>query len=151
MGIRKIRTKEDEVLRKISKKVEVIDQRICTLLDDMADTMHKAEGVGLAAPQIGILKRVVVIDIGEGLIEMINPVIIFEKGEQTGDEGCLSLPGQEGEVTRPMNVIVRAQNRKGETIEVKGKELLARAICHEVDHLNGILFMDKVIPGTEVI
>jgi peptide deformylase len=146
MAVRNIRKSHDEILRKISKKVDVIDDRMLTLLDDMAETMYKAEGVGLAAPQVGVLRRVVVIDVGEGLIELINPVIVYEHGEQVDEEGCLSVPETRGEVKRPMKVIVRAMNRKGETIELTGTELLARAFCHEVDHLNGILFTDKLQP-----
>ncbi|OGO77437.1 MAG: peptide deformylase [Clostridiales bacterium GWB2_37_7] len=146
MAIRMIRKDEDEILRKISKKVEVIDDRILTLLDDMKDTMHEAEGVGLAAPQVGVLRRVAVVDVGEGLIELINPVIVFEGGEDIDEEGCLSLPGVNGAVRRPKKVIVRAQDRHGKTFEITGTDLLARAFCHEIDHLNGILFTDKVIP-----
>ncbi|MGI6586674.1 MAG: peptide deformylase [Gracilibacteraceae bacterium] len=145
MAIRVIRKDGDEILRKKSRKVEVIDDRILTLLDDMKDTMKKAEGVGLAAPQVGVLRRVVVIDIGEGLIELINPVIVFESGEQMEEEGCLSIPGIRGKVKRPEKVIVRAMNRKGETFEMTGIGLLAIAFCHEIDHLNGILFTDKAI------
>lgn len=146
MAIRIIRKDDDEILRKISKKVDVIDDRIITLLDDMKDTMYAAEGVGLAAPQVGVLRKVVVIDVGEGLIELINPVIVFEGGKKIDDEGCLSLPGRSGAVERPEKVIVRAQDRKGNTFEMTGTDLLARAFCHEIDHLNGILFIDKVIP-----
>ncbi len=145
MAVRTIRKDGDEILRKISRKVEVIDDRILTLLDDMKDTMKKAEGVGLAAPQVGVLRRVVVIDVGEGLIELINPVIVYESGEQFEMEGCLSIPGIKGKVKRPEKVIVRAQNRKGKTFEMTGTELLAIAFCHEIDHLNGILFTDKAI------
>lgn len=148
MAVRTIRKDGDEVLRKVSRKVEAIDDRILTLLDDMKDTMHKAEGVGLAAPQVGILRRVVVIDIREGLIELINPVIVYESGEQIEEEGCLSVPGIRGEVKRPAKVIVRAMNRKGETFEMTGTELLAIAFCHEIDHLNGVLFTDKAITKT---
>lgn len=148
MAIRTIRKDGDEVLRKVSRKVEVIDDRILTLLDDMKDTMKKAEGVGLAAPQVGVLRRVVVIDVGEGPIELINPVIVYESGEQLEEEGCLSIPGIRGKVKRPAKVIVRAMNRKGETIEMTGTELLAIAFCHEIDHLNGILFTDKAISTT---
>ncbi len=148
MAIRTIRKDGDEVLRKVSRKVEVIDDRILTLLDDMKDTMYKAEGVGLAAPQIGVLRRVVVIDVGDGLIELINPVIVYESGEQMEEEGCLSIPGIRGQVKRPSKVIVRAMNRKGETVEITGTDLLAIAISHEVDHLNGILFTDKAINKT---
>lgn len=145
MAVRTIRKDGDEVLRKVSRKVEVIDDRILTLLDDMKETMYKAEGVGLAAPQIGVLRRVVVIDVGEGAIELINPVIVFEGGEQLEEEGCLSVPGIRGQVKRPAKVIVRAMDRKGKTFELEGSELLAIAFCHEIDHLNGILFTDKAI------
>ncbi|MGB7604304.1 MAG: peptide deformylase [Lutisporaceae bacterium] len=146
MAIRNIRLEGDEILRKTAKKVEVIDERIITLLDDMKDTMYSKDGVGLAAPQVGVLRRVVVVDVGEGLIELINPVIVFEGGKYIEDEGCLSIPGRNEAVERPKKVIVRATNRNGETFEVVGTELLARAFCHEVDHLNGILFIDKAIP-----
>lgn len=145
MAIREIRKDSDEILRKVSRKVDKIDDRIITLLEDMAETMRAAEGVGLAAPQIGVLRRVVVIDVGEGLIELINPVMVYEKGEQLKEEGCLSIPGKSGIVRRPEKVIVRALNRKGETFEITGEGLLAIALCHEIDHLNGILFTDKAI------
>ena len=114
------------------------------LLDDMADTMYKAEGVGLAAPQIGILRRICVIDIGEGLIELVNPVIIEKSGEQFEQEGCLSVPGNYKTTSRPMKVTVRAQDRFGNTFTVTGEGLKARALCHEIDHLDGILFLDRV-------
>ncbi|NLN49939.1 MAG: peptide deformylase [Clostridiales bacterium] len=143
MAIRNIRVNGDEILRKISKRVDVIDSRIITLLDDMEETMRNAEGVGLAAPQVGVLRRVVMVDVGEGLIELINPVIVYESGEQFRKEGCLSVPGKFGIVKRPEEIIVRALNRNGETFEIKGNELLSTAICHEIDHLNGILFIDK--------
>lgn len=145
MAVREIRKDGDEVLRKVCRKVEVIDDRILTLLDDMKETMYKAEGVGLAASQVGVLRRVVVIDIGDGPIELINPVIVYESGEQLEEEGCLSVPGIRGQVKRPAKVIVRAMNRKGETFELGGEELLAIACCHEIDHLNGVLFTDKAI------
>ncbi|SNR90864.1 peptide deformylase [Anaerovirgula multivorans] len=145
MAIRIIRQDDDPILRKICRSVDKIDRRIEILLEDMAETMYSAEGVGLAAPQIGILKRVIVIDIGEGLIEMINPEIIEEQGEQCDIEGCLSLPGQSGDVIRPKKVKVKGLNRKGKEIIVEGTELLARALCHEIDHLNGILFTDKIV------
>ncbi len=148
MAIRIIRKDDDEILRKVSKKVEVIDDRILTLLDDMKDTLYDAQGVGLAAPQIGVLRRVVVVDIGEGIIELINPVIVYENGEQVDEEGCLSLPGRSGIVKRPEKVIVRAMDREGKTFEMSGTELLARAFCHEVDHLNGVLYTDKMIRDT---
>jgi peptide deformylase len=150
MAIRIIRKDDDEILRKVSKKVDVIDDRILTLLDDMRDTMYDANGVGLAAPQVGVLRRIAVVDIGEGLIELINPVIVYENGQDIDEEGCLSLPGKSGAVCRPKKVIVRAQNRYGETFEITGTDLLARAFCHEIDHLNGILFTDKIIEGYKV-
>lgn len=146
MALREIKKHpRDEILRKKSRKVDKIDQRIITLLDDMTETMYKADGVGLAAPQVGILKRIVVIDVGDGLIELINPEIIDAKGSQIGDEGCLSLPGITGRVKRPNEVKLRALNRKGEEIEMVGTGLLARAMCHETDHLDGILFIDKAM------
>ncbi len=145
MAIREIRKDSDEILRKLSKKVDKIDERIITLLDDMKDTMYKAEGIGLAAPQVGVLRRATVIDVGEGIVELVNPVIVYEHGVQCEEEGCLSIPGEKGTVKRPAKVIVRAINRNGETFEITGTELLARALCHEIDHLNGILFTDKVI------
>lgn len=114
----------------------------------MAETMYNAEGVGLAAPQVGILRRVVVIDVGEGVIELINPEIIEQEGEQVAIEGCLSIPGLSGMVKRPARVVVSALNRHGERIEIEGTDLLARALCHEIDHLDGILYVDKVEPGT---
>jgi len=145
MAIRNIRTEEDNILRKKSKPVEKIDQRTLTLLDDMAETMYSANGVGLAAPQVGVLKRIVVIDVGDGLIELINPEIISENGEQTKAEGCLSIPGIYGLVKRPEEVTVKALDREGKEFNVKGEGLLAVALCHEIDHLDGILFRDKVI------
>lgn len=149
MAIRRIMIYgKDDVLRKESKPVEKIDERILQLLDDMAETMRHADGVGIAAPQVGILRRVVVIDVGEGLIELINPEILETSGQQQGTEGCLSIPGVRGEVIRPEKVRVKALNRKGEPIEITGTGLLARALCHEIDHLDGILFIDKVVPGT---
>lgn len=144
MAIRKIRTEEDEILRKKSKEVLDINENIITLLNDMAETMYDANGVGLAAPQVGVLRKVVVIDIGEGIVELINPVILETNGEQTGEEGCLSLPGKIAEVTRPNYCKVKALNRTGQEIIVEGKELMARALFHEIDHLNGELFIDKI-------
>ena len=145
MALRQIVKIGEPVLRKKSKVVKEINDRIIELLDDMADTMYEADGVGLAAPQVGILKRVVVIDIGDGLIELINPEIIETEGEYLDNEGCLSVPGESGDVLRPYRVKVRALNRFGETIEIEGEELLARAFCHEIDHLDGILYVDKVV------
>ena len=146
MAIRDIRHyQKDDILRKKSKPVDKIDDKIITLLEDMAETMYKAEGVGLAAPQIGILKRIIVIDVGEGIIELINPEIIWEKGVQDGEEGCLSIPGYSARVKRPARVKVKGLNRKGEEVEIIGTDLLARALCHEIDHLDGILFIDKIV------
>ncbi|SDY92686.1 peptide deformylase [Tindallia californiensis] len=149
MAIRTIRTDKDPILRKQSREVDEINDRILTLLDDMDETMRQAEGVGLAAPQIGVLKRVIVIDIGEGLIEMINPVIIEKDGEQCGPEGCLSIPEQSGIVIRPHRVKVRALNRYNEEYEMEAEDFLARAICHEIDHLNGVLFTDIMLSEEE--
>ena len=145
MALRQIVKIGEPVLRKKSKVVKEINDRLIDLLDDMADTMYEADGVGLAAPQVGILKRVVVVDIGDGLIELINPEIIEAEGEYLDNEGCLSVPGESGDVLRPYRVKVRALNRFGETIEIEGEELLARAFCHEIDHLEGILYVDKVV------
>ena len=133
----------DDTLRKVCRPVDKITPRILTLLDDMAETMHAADGVGLAAPQVGVLRRVVVIETEPGkLIELINPKIIAYSGSQEGTEGCLSVPGKYGTVTRPMHVTVRALNRKGESFDITGSELLARAFCHELDHLDGKLYID---------
>ncbi|AYO30402.1 peptide deformylase [Biomaibacter acetigenes] len=145
MAIRNIRKYGDEILRKKARDVTVFDDNLKTLLEDMAETMKDANGVGLAAPQVGILKKVVVIDVGNGLIELINPEIVFEEGEVVEVEGCLSIPGVNGEVARPQKVKVKALDRNGKKIEIEGEDLLARALCHEIDHLNGILFVDKVI------
>ena len=142
MAIRNIVKEGDDVLRKTSRQVESFDDKLAMLLDDMAQTMHNADGVGLAAPQVGILRRAVVIDIGEGVIELVNPVIVSAEGEQEGQEGCLSCPGEWGIVKRPNKVTVEAQDRHGKKIRVSGEELLARAMCHELDHLDGIIFKD---------
>lgn len=142
----KIRTDNDPVLRRVCRPVDEITPRILTLLDDMTDTMRAAEGVGLAAPQVGVLRRIVVIEVEPGnVIELINPKIIAYAGEQESVEGCLSVPGRSGITKRPMHVTVRALNRKGETIELSGSELLAKAFCHELDHLDGKLYTDNVI------
>ncbi len=133
----------DEVLRKICRTQLTFDQKLHQTLDDMKETMYAAEGVGLAAPQVGLLRRFCVIDIGEGVVELINPVITETDGEQTGQEGCLSIPDRSETVTRPMKVTVRAQNRFGENITVTGEGLMARALCHEIDHLDGVLYIDK--------
>ena len=150
MAIRTIRENGDEILKKKSREVEKIDDRLQILIDDMIETMHKYEGVGLAAVQVGILKRVLVIDLydDKGPIAMINPVILKEKGEQEVDEGCLSFPNQFAKVIRPAEVTVEYTDREGKKVKVKAKELFAQAISHEVDHLNGEVFIDKIIPGT---
>lgn len=136
----------DETLRKVSRPVETVTPRICTLLDDMLETMRDADGCGLAAPQVGILRRVVVIEVEEGKpIELINPRIIARAGEQEEIEGCLSIPGKSGRTHRPMHVTVRAMNRQGEEFDISGSGLLARAFCHELDHLDGKLFIDEAI------
>lgn len=150
MAIRIVRENGDEVLRKQSKKVDVIDDKIRQLVDDMLETLYQYNGVGLAAPQVGILKRIIVIDLydGNGPIVLINPEIIKEKGTQEVDEGCLSFPNQYAKIIRPKEVVVKALNLEGKEVEITGKELLAQALSHEIDHLNGILFVDKIIPGT---
>ena len=136
----------DDTLRRVCRPVEQITPRILTLLDDMVETMHEANGCGLAAPQVGILRRIAVVEVDEGeTIELINPKIIAFAGEQEEQEGCLSIPGKWGITKRPKHVTVRALNRKGETFEVSGSDLLARALCHEIDHLDGKLFIDKVV------
>ena len=142
MAIRKIVTLGDDALRKECRREEKFGLRLALLLKDMAETMYKAEGVGLAAPQVGILRRVVVIDAGDGLVEFINPEILETEGEQCGREGCLSLPGRQAIVTRPRKVKVRAQDRTGEYFELEAEDLFARAICHELDHLDGRLYID---------
>ena len=144
MAIRNILKMGEPLLNKKSKQVVDFNDRLHTLLDDMADTMYKEDGVGLAAPQVGVLRRAVVVDIGEGLIELINPVIVETSGEQTDLEGCLSVVDYIGEVTRPNYVKVKAQDRFGKDIEVEGEGFLARAFCHEIDHLEGILFVEGV-------
>ncbi len=150
MAIRNLRLEGDEILKKKSREIETIDEKIQILIDDMIETMHKYNGVGLAAVQVGILKRVIVIDLYDdnGPIVMINPVIIKEKGEQEVDEGCLSFPNQFAKVIRPAEIVAEYTDREGKRMKVKAKELLAQAISHEVDHLNGEVFMDKILPGT---
>lgn len=145
MAIRQIRYEDDEILRKKSRIVDKIDDRIRVLVEDLIDTMREEDGVGLAAPQVGVLKRVVVVDIGEGPITLINPEIVSEEGEDVDDEGCLSVPGKSGKVMRPKKVKVKFTDIDGEEQEVEGEDLLARAFCHEIDHLEGILYTDKVI------
>ena len=150
MAIRNLRYEKDEILRKKSREVETIDDKIQTLIDDMIHTMYKYNGVGLSAVQVGVLKRVVVIDIddGNGVIILINPKIIKTKGEQEVEEGCLSFPNQYAKMIRPKEVVVEALDRSGKKITIKAKELLAQAIAHECDHLDGVVFVDKMIPGT---
>lgn len=153
MSLRNLRFLGDELLKKRSREVTEINDRILELLDDMSETMYKNNGVGLAAPQVGILRRVVVIDIGDGLVELINPVITKKEGADAQREGCLSVPEFVGEVTRPYKVVVNALNRDGEEIEVTGEGFMARALCHEIDHLDGVLFVDvadKVIRKDEL-
>jgi len=150
MAIRNIRTEEDDILKKKSKEVDVIDDKVKELINDMIDTMHKFEGVGIAAVQVGILKRVIVIDLYDGspIIKLINPVIIKTKGKQEVDEGCLSFPNKYVKAIRPEEVTVEGLNEEGEKIKITGKDLLAQAISHEVDHLNGITLTDVMIPGS---
>lgn len=140
MGIRKILTDKDPALHKVCKSVEVFDRKLHKLLDDMAETLEKANGVGLAAPQVGILRRVVIVDTGEEILELVNPTLVETSGEQCGPEGCLSVPGRYGLVTRPYRAKVRAQDRFGEWYEVEGEEIIARCFCHELDHLDGIVY-----------
>lgn len=147
MAIREVREIGDEILTKKAKEVTKMTLRTRILIEDMLDTMYDKNGVGLAAPQVGILKNIVVIDIGDGPIVLVNPEILETSGEQTGEEGCLSVPGKCGIVTRPNYVKVRAYNEEMEEFELEGEELLARAICHEIDHLHGKLYVDKVEDG----
>lgn len=144
MAIRIIREEGEAVLRKVCKPVTEITPKIAELVDDMLDTMYDEKGVGLAAPQVGMLKRIVVIDIGEGPVVLINPEIVETSGEQTGREGCLSIPGKMAVVTRPNYAKVKAVDITGQSITVEGEELMARALCHEIDHLDGILYIDKM-------
>jgi len=139
----------ENFLRQTARPVENFDNRLRQLLDDMAETLYKRDGVGLAAPQVGVRRRVVVIDAGDGLMELINPEITFKDGEQIGDEGCLSIPGVQKRVLRPMSVTVKAKDRQGRDVEFSGMGLKARAFCHEIDHLNGILFIDRIQEGQE--
>ena len=150
MAIRKIREYGDEILRKKAREVEVVDEKIRELIEDMIETMHKYNGVGLAAPQVGILKRVVVIDLYDdnGPISLINPKIVKQKGKQEVEEGCLSFPNQYAKLIRPEEVVAEALNENGEKIKIIAKGLLAQAICHELEHLDGILFIDSMVPGS---
>ena len=153
MGIRKILTDKDPALHKVCKGVEVFDRKLHKLLDDMADTLEEAQGVGLAAPQVGILRRVVIVDTGDGILELINPSIVETSGEQVGAEGCLSVPGKYGLVKRPYHAKVRAQDRNGDWFEAEAEELIARCFCHELDHLDGIVYtqvMDRFLTDEEL-
>ena len=144
MAIRNIVKLGDDVLRKVCRTQMTFDERLATTLDDMAETMYKAEGVGLAAPQIGILRRYCIVDVGDGIIELVNPVIESASGKQEGEEGCLSIPNRYESVTRPMTVTVRAQDRKGNSFTITAEGFKARALCHEIDHLDGVLYIDKI-------
>lgn len=143
MAIRNIVKLGDDVLRKVCRTQMTFDEKLATTLDDMAETMYKAEGVGLAAPQIGILRRYCIVDVGDGIIELVNPVIESARGKQEGEEGCLSIPNRYESVTRPMTVTVRAQDRSGNSFTITAEGFKARALCHEIDHLDGILYIDK--------
>ena len=146
MALRKILHVGDETLRGKARPVDVLNRRMLMLLDDMAETMYAAEGVGLAAPQVGVLRRAITIDVGDetGLIQLINPEIIASEGEQEEAEGCLSVPGRRGYVKRPQRVVVRGINRAGKPVEIRAEGLLAVAFCHEIDHLDGVLFIDRI-------
>lgn len=150
MAIRNLRYEGDEILKKRSREIEVIDDKIKELAKDMMETMHKWDGLGLAGPQVGVLKRIIVIDLYEDGMQftLINPVIVKEKGTQEVEEGCLSFPNKFGKVERPKEVVVEALDIDGNKVKLKAKDLLAQALCHEIDHLNGILFTEKVKPGT---
>ncbi len=150
MAIRYIRKEGDPILRKKSREIKNIDERIKELAGDMLDTMYDSEGVGLAAPQVGILKRIIVIDVGEGPITLINPELVFEEGKQEEIEGCLSVPGKAGIVVRPELIKVKGLDIEGNEVLIKGEDFLARALSHEIDHLNGILFIDKVVKYVEI-
>lgn len=144
MALRQIRLREEEILRKKCKEVKVFDDKLKSLLDDMAETMYHHNGCGLAAPQVGILKRAIVIDIGEGLVELVNPVVLKTKGRVKDNEGCLSVPGLAGSVIRPRWAKVAGYTRDGEKTIIEGEDLMARCLCHEVDHLEGVLYTDKL-------
>ena len=151
MALRQIRKIGDEILRKKSRKIENIDDRLKILADDMAETMYHANGVGLAAVQVGVLKRFVVIDVGEGLIKLVNPQILETEGEVVDIEGCLSLPGTRENVKRPSKVKVKALDMEGKETVIEGSDFFARALCHEIDHLDGILFIDKAEKSEEQV
>ena len=151
MAIRELRYNGDDILKKRSKEVEIVDDRIREILNDMEETMRQSNGVGLSAVQVGILKRLVVIDInydGTPAIKLVNPVIVKQRGSQEVEEGCLSFPNQYAKVIRPKEVVVKALDENGNPITIKGKDLLAQALCHELDHLDGVLFVERMEPGT---
>jgi peptide deformylase len=153
MGLRKILTDKEPALHKTCRPVTSFDQKLHKLLDDMAETMQDANGVGLAAPQVGILRRVVTVDLGDEILELVNPELVETSGEQTGAEGCLSVPGKYGLVTRPYTAKVKAQDRYGEWFEVEGEEIIARCFCHELDHLDGIVYtevMERFLTAEEL-
>ncbi len=153
MGLRKILTDKEPALHKVCKSVDKFDWKLHKLLDDMAETLLDSNGVGLAAPQVGILRRVVIVDTGDGILELVNPELISTDGEQVGAEGCLSVPGRYGIVKRPMTAKVRAQDRNGQWYEAEGEELIARCFCHELDHLDGILYtqvMERFMTDEEI-
>ena len=153
MGLRKILTDKEPALHKTCRPVTEFDSKLHKLLDDMQETLEEANGVGLAAPQVGILRRVVIVDTGDGILELVNPTLLETDGEQEGAEGCLSVPGKYGWVTRPYYAKVRAQDRHGEWFEAEGEELIARCFCHELDHLDGILYtqvMDRFLTEEEM-
>lgn len=147
MAVRNIRQMGDEILQKKCREVKEITPRVRELIEDMLETMYEANGVGLAAPQVGVLKRIAVVDIGEGAIVLVNPRVVSSEGEQTGEEACLSVPGKYGIVTRPMRVKVEAWNENMEHVELEGEELLARAFCHEIEHLDGHMYVEKAEDG----
>ena len=154
MGLRKILTDKDPALHKVCKPVTAFDKKLHHLLDDMAETMQDANGVGLAAPQVGILRRVVTVDLGDEILELVNPTLVETDGEQIGAEGCLSVPGRYGLVKRPYYAKVRAQDRYGDWFEVEGEELIGRCFCHELDHLDGIIYtevMDRYLTEEELM
>ncbi len=152
MALREILTFNEDVLRKKCRAVTAFDEKLAVLLDDLTETLENADGVGLAAPQVGMLRKAVVINLhdGKGTLELVNPEILSQEGSQLGDEGCLSAPGEWARVERPMKVLVKAFDRHGKEFTVKGEGLLARALCHEIDHLDGVLFIDRVKPGMPV-
>ena len=153
MGLRKILTDKEPALHKVCKPVTSFDKKLHKLLDDMADTLEEAQGVGLAAPQVGILRRVVIVDTGDGILELINPTMVETSGEQVGAEGCLSVPGKYGLVKRPYYAKVRAQDRNGDWFEAEAEELIARCFCHELDHLDGVVYtqvMDRYLSDEEL-